>query len=331
MEKVREPSFRIEIEYRDVTEELKKFVSSLRYTDHIDKADVLEVELNNPDGRFFGAWFPGRGTLISLSLGYENKLLDCGTFRISELLFSGFPHTVTLFATSWVHTEKNTAIFREKKTNVWENATLSMIVEETAKEYGYQPHVKLKEDIEFGRIEQNNITAYEFLVSLAKKYGYTVKIYREKLFFFEWEHLQEQPPSMKLTPRNIIRYRIKDIPREIYKKAVVQYYDPKTKELKEYIYEDKDIEYGGTYKVIEKAESLKQAIAIAKKAIRAKNAGKVKPVLTLEGNPSIVAGMTLELDEFGIYSGKYLVERATHSISSRGYITEVELQRCYGA
>ena len=329
MEKVKIPTFKIEIEYKDVTQDLRKFVSSIRYTDNIDLVDTLEITLNNPDGRFFKAWFPGRGTLISLKLGYEDNLLNCGTFRITELVFSGFPQTATFYATSWTYAGKYPKIFREKKTRVWENTTLSRIVQDIAKEYGYQPYVNLKEDIEFNRIEQNNITSYEFLASLAQKYGCTVKVYREKLYFFEWNYLQDQPTSVKITPQRILKYRIKDIPREMYKKAIVQYYDPKTKELKEYIYEEPYLEFGGTYKVVEKAENLKQAIAMARNAIRTMNASKVKPILTLEGNPSIVAGMTLELDGFGVYDGKYLVEKAVHSISSSGYLTEVELQRCY--
>jgi len=326
---LRIPDFKIEIEFKDVTNDIREFVSKLSYTDNITLVDTIEITLDNKDKRWMGRWFPGRGTHISLKLGYRDNLLDCGLFRLTEINFSAFPRTCTLYGSSAAVVKGHIDLFKEKRTRVWENTTVSKVVEQIALEHQYQPFIRYKEDPEIKRIEQDNIPTAQFLAELAEKFGFTLKYYREKLVFIEWSYLENVPPSMKIREDEVVSYRIKDVPREMYKKAIVRYFDPKTKEEKEYVYEDPYLEYGGVYVLNERAESLKQAQTFAKAALNARNAGKVKPVLTLEGNPKLTAGITLELDGFGVYDGKYIVDKAVHSISSEGYTTEVELRKCW--
>ena len=329
MATLKTPDFKIEIEFKDVTQDLRDLVSSIRYTDNLSLADTIEITLENKNRIFMKEWFPSRGNFISLHIGYKNeKYLNCGTFRLNEIVFSGFPETVSLYGNSWI-SKGQIEFWKEKKTRTWENVSLSFVVNQIASEHNLQPFVRLKEDIEFKRLEQNNITTGQFLQNLSEKYGCTFKVYREKLVFVQWKYLDDLPPHMKITPYDVIKYRIKDVPREMYKKAIVQYWDPKTKELKEYVYEDPYLEYGGVLKVIDKAENLKQAMALAKHQLYVKNTSKVNPVLSLEGNPSLVAGTTVELDGFGVYDGKYAIVKAVHTFSpSSGYLTEVELKRC---
>jgi len=329
MATLKTPDFRIEIEFKDVTQSLKDLVSEIRYTDNLSLADTLEITLENRNRIFMKEWFPSRGSFVSLYIGYKDeKYLNCGTFRLNEIVFSGFPETVSLYGNSWI-SKGQVEFWREKKTRTWENTSLSSVVSDIAKEHDLQPFVKLKEDIEFKRLEQNNITTGQFLQNLSEKYGCTFKVYREKLVFVQWKYLDDLPPQVKITPYDVIKYRIKDVPREMYKKAIVQYWDPKTKELREYIYEDPYLEYGGVLKVIDKAENLKQAMVLAKHQLYVKNTSKINLVLTLEGNPSLVAGTTVELDGFGVYDGKYAIAKAVHTFSpSSGYLTEVELRRC---
>ncbi len=326
---LRVPDFKIEIERKDVTDDIRDFVSRLSYTDNIQLVDTLEIVLDNKDKRWMGRWFPGRGTHLSLKLGYTDDLLDCGFFRLTEITFSAFPRTCTLYGSSAVIWKGNVELFNQKKTRVWENTTLSKVVEQIALEHQYQPFIRYKEDPEIERLEQDNITTAQFLAELAEKFGFTLKYYREKLVFVEWAYLENIPPSITIREDEVISYRIKDVPRDMYKKAVVKYFDPKTKEEKKYVYEDPYLEYGGVFVLNERAESLKQAQSFAKAALNARNAGKVKPVITLEGNTKLTAGLTVELEGFGIYDGRYIIDKAVHSIDSGGYTTEVELRRCW--
>lgn len=53
--------------------------------------------------------------------------------------------------------------------------------------------------------------------------------------------------------------------------------------------------------------------------------------LTLIGNPKLVAGNTVQLEDCGRLSGKYLIESARHRRDrSSGYTTELEVKRVAG-
>jgi nucleoid DNA-binding protein len=59
-----------------------------------------------------------------------------------------------------------------------------------------------------------------------------------------------------------------------------------------------------------------------RKANKHENTGSV----TLVGDPGLVAGLTVELLNFGSFNGKYIASKTVHKISN-GYDIEVELRR----
>ena len=48
----------------------------------------------------------------------------------------------------------------------------------------------------------------------------------------------------------------------------------------------------------------------------------------MSGNPALVAGVTVELDGWGPWSGKYVISQARHEIGAGGYTTGIEIRRC---
>jgi hypothetical protein len=48
--------------------------------------------------------------------------------------------------------------------------------------------------------------------------------------------------------------------------------------------------------------------------------------LTFPGNPELLAGMTVELIGWGLWSGKYIIRRAVHTVGAGGYTTQIELR-----
>jgi len=67
----------------------------------------------------------------------------------------------------------------------------------------------------------------------------------------------------------------------------------------------------------------KMAKNALRKANKQENAGSV----TLFGDPTLVAGVTVDLKNFGVFSLKYIVSKATHKISN-GYTVDVEIRKC---
>lgn len=93
------PQIEITIAGTDVTADLTPFVESVNYTDQLKgKSDEIEVNLNNSDGRFSTNWYFSKGDRISLKIGYDNNLLDCGGFTIDEIGIRSPPKMVTVRA-----------------------------------------------------------------------------------------------------------------------------------------------------------------------------------------------------------------------------------------
>ena len=75
------------------------------------------------------------------------------------------------------------------------------------------------------------------------------------------------------------------------------------------------------------AESEGEAQAIAKAFLRLANKFEKTASFTFPGNPQFCAGMTVELEGFGDWNGKYMIRQAVHSISGNGgYTTSVKLR-----
>jgi uncharacterized protein len=58
------------------------------------------------------------------------------------------------------------------------------------------------------------------------------------------------------------------------------------------------------------------------------NAGNAKGTIVVAGNPRLVAGSTLEAQDFGEPDGKYLIQTARHKITrGKGYDVDIEVTR----
>ena len=69
------------------------------------------------------------------------------------------------------------------------------------------------------------------------------------------------------------------------------------------------------------------AMRIAKAIARSKNKMEWTCTLNMVGNPKMVGGVNIQLTNFGVYSGKYSVDEATHSVGGV-YKTTVKAHRC---
>jgi hypothetical protein len=47
----------------------------------------------------------------------------------------------------------------------------------------------------------------------------------------------------------------------------------------------------------------------------------------LPGDVQLAAGLTVQVTDYGMFDGKYIIESAAHSIASGGYTTNIKLRR----
>ena len=329
MEKIRKPIFKVLYEDKDITRDLKEFILAVRYKDNAGGIlDEIEIEVDNRDRRWFKSWFPDKYDRVRLFIGYEGEnLLNCGKFLLDKKVYRGFPETLKLKGMAIPY--ENEEFFKTAKSRVFENTTLKKVVSDVAIGGNLQPLIVLKEDVNIKRIEQKNVSDSKFLFELAKKFDCVFKVMDEKVVFSSWDSLMEANASFEIKDEDIIGYMIDDNIHNLYKEAVVEYFDKDTNSLKTYSFKDPYVKFGDTLKINEKAEDLNQAKIIAKSALRANNLLGVKISLDVVGDTKYMAGVNVLVKGFGNYDGKYFINSATHVISGEGYKIKLELMQCW--
>jgi len=325
VEKVRRPIFFLEYEKKDITAYITPFVLSVTYTDHVHgKSDEIEIQLEDRARLWKSSWYPQKGDLITLKIGYEGEpLLPCGSFEIDEIELSAPPDTVTIKGLS---TNIKKAL-RQDNTKAYENKTLKQIAEEIAKKHGFELVGEIK-DIKIKRITQKHERDISFLKRIAEDYGYVFKIADGTLVFYEIGKLESADIVFVIDRKDMISYSFRDKTYELYRACEVSYHDPKTKKLITHTEKAEGITKGDVLKINERCENKEQAIAKAKAHLHNKNKMQTEGIITLVGNPKLCAGLNIELTGLYILNGKYHIETAKHTIDrASGYKTELEVRR----
>lgn len=96
----------------------------------------------------------------------------------------------------------------------------------------------------------------------------------------------------------------------------------------DYTYTDETVDPSGQVYVLKKrCTSLAEAQRLANAKLRELNQRQTTGSLTLVGNPLLYAGAVVALSGFGSFDGNFIIEKATHSVSNSGYVTDIEVRR----
>ena len=163
---------------------------------------------------------------------------------------------------------------------------------------------------------------------LCEKTGHYLKLAEEKLIISQETFEKGGSLAGEIKFSDIISFYLADKTHRIYKKCRVSYWDAEKKQV--LIYEEEypnAPETGETLVVNERVESLSKAIDLARKKLAMANRLKTEGEITIPGSPEFVAGVSVELKDFGILSGKYAIEESRHEYSRSGYITTIKVRK----
>ncbi|HFC97922.1 MAG TPA: hypothetical protein ENJ40_05640 [Thermosulfurimonas dismutans] len=332
MEAVRRVRPRIKYLKKDITADLAPYLLSLTYTDYAHgKADDLEIRLADREGLWSGPWYPGKGDRIEVELFCENWLgsgrhvtLRCGVFEIDEIEASGPPSEVVVRAHSALVTKD---LRSTKRTRAWENTSLRAIASEIAGHHGLQL-IWDGPDVPYRRVDQTEEPDLAFLKRLCEAADRYLKLAHEKLIISEETAKVGGPLVGTIMKEGCKRFRLRDKTHRIFRACKVYYFDPERKELLEHVEEDPKAPASGETLVLnERCESLSQAIKRARAELSRRNRFETEGELVVPGDPSLVAGVSVELKDFGRLSGRYAVEESRHTYSRAGYETSLRLRR----
>lgn len=328
------PNFTLQYEKKDITEDVKLYLLSIEYTDFLgEQSDELTVSFEDVDGKWIRSWYPSQGDKLTFSLGDQfTGLVDLGSFEIAEIEYQLMPSTITIkaLATGISHG------YRTRLSKAYENTTLAGIVKIIAKRL----HLKLTgtvSEIKIQRITQYQETDVEFLTRLARQYGHTFKIVDKTLVFMENTELTKQDAVLIINPADVISGQFRDQIKNVPDKVVVSGYDAKKKQSrviskKATARRHADKNHKKTANdtlriVVNRGESNEQLSARASAAISDAEDEQISGNLELFGNVQLVAGQIVQLKNYGLLSGRYLVKQAHHRVEkSSGYTTELEIK-----
>ncbi len=222
----------------DVSELITEYLEDFKYTDNSSKAaDSVEIKLRNETGVWFNEWLPEKGAKIQASIIQENLetefdsyVLNCGTFYIDEISFTGAPATVSIKGTAIA---ADSTIRNNKKSKSWENTNLQTIANEIASQNEITLEYYVESDIVIERAEQLMQSDIEFLNKLSGQYSLNTKITDEKIVIYDKATLENQDAVLIVSRLSnyLISYDFNLTVYDTYDKVEISYYDTKAKKV----------------------------------------------------------------------------------------------------
>jgi phage protein D len=178
------------------------------------------------------------GTILRASIcvenwdfGGDNRELDCGSFEIDSVDFSGPPDTVSIKALS---VPISSSIRNSEKTRAWEDTTLQKIAQDIAGDAGLELMYEVESDIQLDRVDQEEKADMAFLLELCVQYGVALKVTDNKVILFE-ENAYESKPVIDTFDKKehgnggrILSYSFSQDTSGTVCKVVSSYKDPKS-------------------------------------------------------------------------------------------------------
>lgn len=356
------PDFRLTVNAKDVTANIRDRLLSLTLTDNRGfEADQLDIELDDADGQLA---LPVRGAVVKLFLGWAGQpLTGKGEFTVDEVEHHGAPDTLTIRARS--------ADFRgtlnSRREESWHDTTLGAVVKQIAERNKLTPAIAAEfSDITVRHIDQTQETDARFLTRLASLHGAVAAIKAGRLLFMRpgaGVTVSGKPiPQLTLTRQDGDRHSFSIVDRGAYTGVTASWLhtrDPKPKKVKlqrkpkekqlralehpaakkkkvttakepearegEYLAGSEDNVFALTTVYATRAAAMRAAKAKWEKLQR----GVAEFSLTLAmGRADLFPETPVRISGFKsvIDAQPWLISKVTHNLSGNGYTTTLELE-----
>lgn len=270
-------------------------------------------------------------TLCNANGDGKDEVLDCGQFELDSVDAQGPPATVTIKATSLPY---NSTIRQTLKSKSWENITLSGISSEIASKNGMGILFESASNPKYTRVEQYQTSDISFLQKLCHNAGCSLKVTNNIIVVFDQAQYEAKDAVKTIkfgAEGGYTKYKLSTGTNNIYTSCRVYCTTSGGSVISatEYAenYNEKS-ENQQCLQIRQNVSSKAEAQELAHKYLRLYNKYEQTASFTLQGDPKLAAGNTVEISDFGFGDGKYIIKQAKHSISSSGYTTQITLRKC---
>jgi len=336
------PAFKIVSEGKDLTPIYESRLVSITVTDQAtEQSDSCSIELANHDGKLF---IPDEGQLISVSLGYKNKLRRVGDFVVDSFSIDGPPDTITVSgkATPFAAV-KGFKPFQTRKTRSWDQVTLGNLIRKVAGEAGLTAAVSP----EFNgwllhHLDQTNESDMNLLTRLARDWRAVMKVQMGYLIFVKRGEAVSISgtalASVVVDRSQCSRWSAQLGQRTKFSKVRTKFHDPATGKSMRVTASENDsmveeldpdeIDDDGDATVYEHPLDYSDQLSAeqgAKSILDQTQRGSQTVSVTIAGNPDVIAEGNVILTGFQPkMNGAWCIKTVTHSLSKSAFSTTVQ-------
>lgn len=338
----------IQIDGVDISDDIAPYIISLTYSDYEEgESDDIQLVLQDRDGTWLKNWIE---TLVlgsvyggesatkmtaTITKEYWNPdqtslSLPCGSFELDSVSVEGPPTQVSLKATALPY---SCQIRQSLKSKAWEAYSLSGIVAEMASSNGMSYLYESAIDPQYERLEQYYTSDIAFLEYLCTNAGNAIKATNNSLVVFDQSAYESIATVRTITfgDGTYTKYKLSmDTADTAYASCTVRCIAQDgslitaTAYADDYDASDEDNQHLTLYCQV---SSIAQAQTVAAANLRRFNKFAKTISITTPGDVNIVSGVTINLADWGVWSGKYMVYEATHSVSGNGYTTKIKARQ----
>lgn len=330
----------------DITASIRPYLLSVTYTDNEEeKTDDLQIRLEDRDSIWMEAWLQeaieaasaAKLTIDAVLLRKNWKsdggdlALPFGEFELDTVVLSGPPAVITIKATSLPF---SAPVRQTKKTKLWENYPLSGIVSEIAGANGMTFMYESANDPFYERVEQRDMSEFAFLYKLCYDAGIAIKPTSHIIVCYDQAEYEAKDGVYTIRRGGgYTKYKLNVGAADTqYSSCRVSYVDPSngkcisaTAVVEDYNASAKNNQQ---LEISAKVKDKDEAKKLAEKHLRQHNRYSKTAEFTLPGNPELAVGVTIMLEGFGGFDGKYIVVQAVHTVDGNGgYVTKIKLCR----
>ena len=340
----------------DISEGLEPYLLGVTYTDHRGgKADEVTISLEDRDELWRGDWLPGVGATLTVRIhaddwGEGEGSLLCGTFTLDKLSLAGPPSTVQL---SGVSVPTGLAARKTKRSRAWEQVTLRRVAEDVADSAGLSLVWDVDDDELPGvldRVDQQGETDLAFLARLCRDYRLELKVHDGQLVVWDVTAYEgkDAVTTYTLGESRVLSWQL-DVKAYMYTpKVKVQYRDPWLGDVQQATRDEAQALRGQSVDdplglddegmrqsfddeaaevIRQRARSQAEAEAKAKAALLRRQEHTVEGSLEVVGDVRLVAANPIALSGWGKLDGRYLLDRAVHTLGGGGYTVRAQIKR----
>ncbi|QGQ95872.1 hypothetical protein EHS13_13795 [Paenibacillus psychroresistens] len=327
----------LELKYNKINiyEDLKPHLKSWTFTDNMSgEADDLQIVLEDIAKLWIGDWMPDEGAALTATViredwlkEYTSDKLSLGLFEIDEIEVEYPPSNVTIKATS---IPQSSSLRSQVKNRAWEKSRLSIVIRDVAAGSKLKYFYDTEDNPEYDRIDQSGETDLQFLMRICTDAGLCLKITDAQIVVFDERKYEVKPIIADITRglTEIKSYSGRKTLNGSYHSCRVEYNNANDDITIKHTFTPPNPPKTGRVLVInERVTTVKEAELLAKKRLRDANKIACTFQLGLPGDTTYLAGLTVNLLNFGKFNGKYIITQATHG-QQGGFETKLQLRKC---